>query len=79
MQDNRAEEMLAAIHRVGVDIRPEAMGITWEDVGRALDQLASFVRKAGLWYTIADEKTISDEFVQHVRRRIEDTYGPWSE
>ena len=22
--------MLAAIHRVGVDIRPEAMGLTWE-------------------------------------------------
>ena len=29
LQDNEPERMLAALDRVGVDIRPEAMGVTW--------------------------------------------------
>jgi glycerol dehydrogenase-like iron-containing ADH family enzyme len=79
MQDNAAEKMLAAIHRAGVDIRAEAMNITWEDVSRTLYQLRSYVEKAGLWYTVANETTITDQFIYHVRDRVEQTFGPWTE
>lgn len=79
LQDNQAEEMLAAIHRVGVDIRPEAMGITWNDVDEALRKLSWYVEQAGLWYTIASDRLITDEFIEHVRGRIYDTFGPWPE
>jgi glycerol dehydrogenase-like iron-containing ADH family enzyme len=77
MQDNRADEMLATIHRAGVDIRPEAMGVTWEDVATALRGLSQFVTQAGLWYTIANEFVVTDAFIEHVRCRIEETYGAW--
>jgi glycerol dehydrogenase-like iron-containing ADH family enzyme len=77
MQENRAEEMLAAIHRVGVDIRPEAMGLTWETVTQALYRLDEFTRTAGLWYTIANDFAVTEDFVRHVRQRVEDTFGPW--
>jgi len=73
-----AKEMLDAIHRVGVDIRPEAMGVTWEDIAATLYGLASFVRESDLPYTIANEALITDEFIQHARRRIEATFGPWT-
>jgi glycerol-1-phosphate dehydrogenase [NAD(P)+] len=77
LQNNKAEEMLKAIHHVGVDIRPEAMGITWEDVDRALKQVKEYVKKAGLWYTIADAFEYSPEIVRHCRNRIEAVFGAW--
>jgi glycerol dehydrogenase-like iron-containing ADH family enzyme len=79
LHEHKAAEMLDAIHRVGVDIRPEAMGITWDDVSHTLKQLKSFVREAGLWYTIADEATITDEFVATVRDQITAKFGAWVE
>ena len=78
LQENEAEKMLAAIHRVGVDIRPEAMGLTWDDAAEAMRKLAWYVEYAGLWYTIANAKPISEEFIETVRERIYDTFGPWS-
>jgi glycerol dehydrogenase-like iron-containing ADH family enzyme len=74
---DRAEEMLAAIHRVGVDIRPEAMGLTWQQVEHALVNLRRFVREAGLWYGIAHEAEITPAFVAELRERITALYGPW--
>ncbi len=78
LQGNRAEEMLQAIHRVGVDIRPEAMGVTWEDVAQAVRTLPAYVEQAGLWYTIASDKPASDDFIRHVHDRIYATYGAWA-
>jgi hypothetical protein len=60
-----------------VDIRPEAMGLTWDTVTQALYQLDEFTRTAGLWYTIANDFTVTEDFVRHVRQRVEDTFGPW--
>jgi glycerol dehydrogenase-like iron-containing ADH family enzyme len=79
LQDNQPQEMLAAIHRAGVDIRPEAMGVTWDDVARTLHGLCAFVEETGLWYTIANEATITDEFIDHIRDRVEHTFGDWQE
>ena len=77
LHDDRADEMLAAIHRVGVDIRPEAMGITWDDVAHALFSIKPFLRDAGLWYSILDEAEITPAFVATLRARITALYGSW--
>ncbi|MFM7207247.1 MAG: hypothetical protein ACKO4T_11340, partial [Planctomycetaceae bacterium] len=77
LHDDRADEMLAAIRRVGVDIRPEAMGISWDDVAATLSHIKSFVREAGLWYSILDEAEITTAFVARLRERITAAYGPW--
>lgn len=75
---SRAEEMLRAFHHVGLDIRPEAMGVTWDDVARALAGLRGFVRDAGLWHSIAHDVEIGPDFVRDLRHRIEALYGPWA-
>lgn len=75
LHDDRAEEMLSTIHRAGVDIRPEAMGITWGDVEYALLGLKTFVQEAGLWYGIANEAEISPHFVVELRNRIRAYFG----
>jgi glycerol dehydrogenase-like iron-containing ADH family enzyme len=77
-QDNRADEMLAALHRAGVDIRPEAMGITWDDVAEAVVTLPAYVRDAGLWFTVVDAIPVDDTLVSRVRSGVEETYGPWA-
>ena len=72
-----ADEMVAALARAGVDIRPEAMGVTWPDAEAAMRSLGEFVRTAGLWHSIADERAVDDAIVAGVRDRIDAAYGPW--
>jgi glycerol dehydrogenase-like iron-containing ADH family enzyme len=79
LQQNEPERMLEALHRVGVDIRPEAMGVTWEQAEAAMLGLAGFVREAGLWTTVVDLRPVTPELVATVRSRIIETYGPWEE
>jgi glycerol-1-phosphate dehydrogenase [NAD(P)+] len=78
LQDNESEETLARLHRVGVDIRPEAMGVTWDDAETAMRRLAWYVRYADFWYTVADAKPVTDDLVARVKERLYRTYGAWS-
>jgi hypothetical protein len=72
-----ADEMVAALGRAGVDIRPEAMGVTWDDAAAAMRTLGTFVREAGLWHSIADERPVDDGVVDEVRDRVMAAYGAW--
>ena len=71
--------MLEAVYKTGVDIRPEAMGITWNDVAHTLKNLPDFVRQAGLWYGISHDAQIDDIFVQGLKEKITDKFGAWKE
>jgi glycerol-1-phosphate dehydrogenase [NAD(P)+] len=75
LQDNDPEGMAAAIARAGVDIRPEAMGVTWDDVGEALRTLGTYVREVGLWFTVADVVAATDEHVGRIRELVERTFA----
>ena len=78
LHDAQPEEMLQAILRAGVDIRPLAMNISWADVSHALLNLSDFVRQAGLWYGIAHEADIDEDFVARARANIEAAYADWA-
>jgi glycerol-1-phosphate dehydrogenase [NAD(P)+] len=78
LQDNQPDEMLDALHRVGVDIRPEAMGVSWQDVEEAVATLPSFVDDAGLWYTSASAGPIPGDLVDRARNGIVQKYGDWN-
>jgi glycerol-1-phosphate dehydrogenase [NAD(P)+] len=78
LHESGADEMVAALHRVGVDIRPEAMGVGWDDAEAAMRTLGTFVREAGLWHSIADERPVDDAVVAEVRERILAAYSAWA-
>ncbi|HEU4319600.1 MAG TPA: iron-containing alcohol dehydrogenase [Acidimicrobiia bacterium] len=78
LQDNEPDRLLDALHRVGVDIRPEAMGVTWTDVGEAVTTLPSFVEEAGLWFTAASAGPIPGDLVDRARSGVVEKYGEWS-
>ncbi|HSL77566.1 MAG TPA: iron-containing alcohol dehydrogenase [Candidatus Limnocylindrales bacterium] len=75
MHESGVEEMVRALARAGVDVRPEAMGVTWEEVEAAMCTLPEFVRAAGLWHSIADERAIDSAVVGQVRERVEAAFG----
>ncbi|HKG56425.1 MAG TPA: iron-containing alcohol dehydrogenase [Candidatus Limnocylindrales bacterium] len=75
LQNNDPERMVAAIRRAGVDIRPEAMGVTWDDAAEAMRTLGSYVREAGLWYTVADARPFTDDLIARVRTVVVDAYA----
>lgn len=74
LHESRADEMMATVAGAGLDIRPEAMGITWNDVETALLGLRDYVRKRGLWHGIAHDAQIDAAFVKNLRERVESTY-----
>lgn len=79
MHGSGADEMVAALARAGVDIRPEAMGVTWADAEAAMRTLGTFVREAGLWHSVADERVVDDSIVDDVRERLLGAYGAWED
>jgi len=79
MHEQRADELLCAVHAAGIDIRPEAMEISWEDVTAAMKGLVTFVEQEGLAYGIANEFEVTDSFLQEARHKIEEAYGSWTQ
>lgn len=79
LQDNEPDAMLAALVRAGVDIRPEAMGVTWDDVAAALRTLPESSREAGLWFTTADVRPFDEALIDEIRRGVTAAYGGWEE
>ena len=73
-----ADEMVTALVRAGVDVRPEAMGVSWADAEAAMRTVAPFAREAGLWHSILDERPVDDAVVAEVRERIEAAYASWT-
>ncbi len=72
MHDERAGELLRAVAELGVDIRPEAMDVSWKDVFGAMKGLMEFARREALPYGIAHEFQVSDEFLAQAKNRIEE-------
>jgi glycerol dehydrogenase-like iron-containing ADH family enzyme len=77
LQQNQPELVLEALLRGGVDVRPEAMGVSWDDAAEAMRTLGAFVREQGLWYTTANERPMDDAFIDRIRERITDAYASW--
>jgi glycerol-1-phosphate dehydrogenase [NAD(P)+] len=63
LQDNQPDDMREVIERVGVRYRPEEMGVTWSEVAEALRRLPEHVRRAGLWYTVASHRDVTEDYI----------------
>ena len=77
LQENEPDRMLETLVRAGVDIRPEAMGVTWSEVAEAIRTLGTFVREAGLWFSIADVRRPDEELIGDIEARVAGAYRSW--
>jgi glycerol-1-phosphate dehydrogenase [NAD(P)+] len=71
MHDRRVGELRAAVRDVGVDIRPESMGITWDDVDASLLGLRDFVRAVGLPHGIAHDFVVDRAYLARLRLMVD--------
>ena len=55
------------IDRIGVPYHPEQMGVTWDQVAEAMRRLPDAVSRGGLWYTVASERPVTEEFIARMR------------
>ena len=71
--------MLNYIYKAGVYIRPQAMGITWEDVKTSLINMKSFLNSSGLWHSIGHDMQLDENFYNKVKDSIEEKYKNFAE
>lgn len=71
MHGRRAEELRDAIGYIGVDIHPESMQITWEDVNSTLLGLKQFIGENRLAHGIATDFEMDAEFLKRLRDLVE--------
>ena len=74
LQGNRAEWVLRTVVRLGVDIRPEALKVTWEDVRDTLLSLAAFAAEQRLIFTVANAVPITEEWAEAARAALYAAY-----
>jgi hypothetical protein len=53
------------------------MGVSWDDAATAMRQLATYVRFADFWFTVADARPVDDGLLDRARERLYDTFGAW--
>ncbi|MEM7022334.1 MAG: iron-containing alcohol dehydrogenase [Pseudomonadota bacterium] len=75
MHDQRAEELLAAVVHLGIDIRPQALDVTWEDVFDSMRGLRDFAQRENLPYGIAHDFDVTDALLTNAKRKIEEAFA----
>lgn len=75
LQSNRAEWVVSVIRRLGLDVRPEAMGVTWTDVEEAVRALPAYCAEEGYMYTVAmtEDMVANHAFFETARALVEAT------
>ena len=78
LHEDGADEMLDTISKIGLDIRPQAMGLTWDQLEEGLLTMKAYVNKVGLWHSIAHDATISKGFISDLKNQLDNAYACYS-
>lgn len=71
LQGNRPEYAREIVRRAGVRHRPEELGITPQEIEAALRALPDFVRREGLWYSVANELEVGERELALARQALD--------
>lgn len=75
MHDARAEEMLDVIARIGLDVRPQAMGLSWTQLEDGLITMRTYVRTQPLWHSMAHDVEVTPGFISDLKCRLDKAYA----
>ena len=75
LHEQGSREMLDTISGIGLDVRPEAMGMTWPQLEEGLRAMRAYVNQVGLWHSIAHDVDISDGFISDLKARLGKAYS----
>ena len=75
LQENNPSWVLETILQFGIDIRPSAMQISWQDVEDSLLGLKKFAEENDMLYTIANERTITKSWIDSAKIDLFSAYA----
>jgi glycerol-1-phosphate dehydrogenase [NAD(P)+] len=75
LHENGAEEMLDTIAGIGLDVRPEAMGLSWDQAVEGLTGMRSYISGLPLWHSLAHDAEITPGFVADLKSRLQRAYA----
>jgi hypothetical protein len=75
LHEQGADEMLDTIAGIGLDVRPEAMGLTWDQATEGLTGMRAYVKTLPLWHSLAHDVTITPGFIVDLKVRLDRAYA----
>ena len=75
LHDKGADQMLDAISGIGLDVRPQAMGLNWAQAEDGLTGMRSYVNSLPLWHSLAHDAAITPGFIADLKVRLDRAYG----
>ena len=66
LQQNRPQMIVNLMDQLGLDYRPQSMEIRRDDLVASLLALPRFVRAAGYWYSVIDEREITETWANQI-------------
>ncbi|WP_291787999.1 iron-containing alcohol dehydrogenase [Cecembia sp.] len=76
LQENKVQEIKAIIKKAGVPIHPGSMDISYDDIAQALRQCNAYVAEKGYSYSILNDKTITEDFINDAINTIKSEFDP---
>jgi len=75
LHEDGADQMLDTIAGIGLDVRPPAMGLSWDQAIDGLTGMRAYIRSQTLWHSLAHDAAITPGFVADLRRRLDRAYA----
>jgi glycerol dehydrogenase-like iron-containing ADH family enzyme len=75
LHEDGADEMLDTLAAIGLDVRPEAMGLTWDQAADGLTGMRSYIATLPLWHSIAHDVPVTSGFLADLRTRLDRAYA----
>lgn len=75
LHENGADEMLDTIAGVGLDVRPQAMGLSWDQAIEGITGMRDYVQTLPLWHSLAHDARITPSFITDLRTRLDRAYA----
>ena len=69
-----ADQMMDAIAGIGLDVRPEAMGLHWHQAEEGLTGMRAYIETLPLWHSLAHDTDITPGFVKDLKQRLDLAY-----
>ena len=70
LQENKPEWIVQLMDDIGLDYRPQSMGIERTDLMASLLALREYVERAGCWYSVINERPITEGWVAEICDRL---------
>ncbi len=75
LHEDGAEVMMDAIASIGLDVRPEAMGLSWDQAVEGVTGMRSYVKTLPLWHSLAHDVDITPGFITDLKSRLDRAYS----